>query len=182
MKPLPYSIHTYIHTYDFKTEIYLSQLKFKSLCNISRNESYETLRKRKHLFINFIHMHTYVRTYMRTYKVVQIWPGLFVCKQVTVCPGHIWTTLYIRTFLYIYIYTYVYIYTYKHVYLHYTYTVGQDISVGIDTRHGLDGVEIEFRWRQVLPHSSRPALGLTMPPIKRVQVPFHGGKAAGAWR
>jgi hypothetical protein len=29
------------------------------------------------------------------YKVVQIWPGLFVCKQVTVCPGLIWTTLYI---------------------------------------------------------------------------------------
>jgi hypothetical protein len=28
------------------------------------------------------------------YKVVQIWPGRFVCKQVTVCPGHIWTTLY----------------------------------------------------------------------------------------
>jgi hypothetical protein len=26
--------------------------------------------------------------------VVQIWPGRFVCKQVTVCPGHIWTTLY----------------------------------------------------------------------------------------
>jgi hypothetical protein len=26
-------------------------------------------------------------------RVVQIWPGLFVCKQVTVCPGHIWTTL-----------------------------------------------------------------------------------------
>jgi hypothetical protein len=31
-----------------------------------------------------------------TYKVVQIWPGLIVCKQVTVCPGHIWTTLYIQ--------------------------------------------------------------------------------------
>ena len=31
------------------------------------------------------------------YKVVQIWPGLFVCKQVTVCPGHIWTTLYQHT-------------------------------------------------------------------------------------
>ena len=30
----------------------------------------------------------------RKYKVVQIWPGLFVCNQVTVCPGHIWTTLY----------------------------------------------------------------------------------------
>jgi hypothetical protein len=26
--------------------------------------------------------------------VVQIWPGLIVCKQVTACPGHIWTTLY----------------------------------------------------------------------------------------
>jgi hypothetical protein len=31
---------------------------------------------------------------VRMYKVVQIWPGRFVCKQVTVCPGHIWTTLY----------------------------------------------------------------------------------------
>ena len=30
------------------------------------------------------------------YKVVQIWPGLFVCKQVTVCSGHIWTTLYMQ--------------------------------------------------------------------------------------
>ena len=29
------------------------------------------------------------------YKVVQIWPGRFVCKEVTVCPGHIWTALYI---------------------------------------------------------------------------------------
>jgi hypothetical protein len=28
------------------------------------------------------------------YKVVQIWPGQFVCKQVTVCPSHIWTTFY----------------------------------------------------------------------------------------
>jgi hypothetical protein len=27
------------------------------------------------------------------YKVVQIWPGRFECIQVTVCPGHIWTTL-----------------------------------------------------------------------------------------
>jgi hypothetical protein len=33
--------------------------------------------------------------YIYIYKVVKIWPGLFVCKQVTVCPGHIWTTLYI---------------------------------------------------------------------------------------
>jgi hypothetical protein len=28
--------------------------------------------------------------------VVQIWPGLIVCTQVTVCPGHTWTTLYLN--------------------------------------------------------------------------------------
>jgi hypothetical protein len=49
----------------------------------------------RHLELN-IHSHP---TSLRTenvvkYKVVQIWPGRFVCKQVTVCPGHIWTTLY----------------------------------------------------------------------------------------
>ena len=33
-------------------------------------------------------------TRQTTYKVVQIWPGRFVCKEVTVCPGLIWTTLY----------------------------------------------------------------------------------------
>jgi hypothetical protein len=31
----------------------------------------------------------------RAGRSVLIWPGLFVCKQVTVCPGHIWTTLYL---------------------------------------------------------------------------------------
>jgi hypothetical protein len=36
------------------------------------------------------------------YKVVQIWPWRFVCKQVTVCPGHIWTTLYILQTLVVY--------------------------------------------------------------------------------
>ena len=39
---------------------------------------------------------TSVRWIFARYKVVQIWPGLFVCKQVTVCPGHIWTTLYVQ--------------------------------------------------------------------------------------
>jgi hypothetical protein len=34
------------------------------------------------------------------YKVVQIWPGRFVCKQVTVCPGHIWTTLCVCVYIY----------------------------------------------------------------------------------
>jgi hypothetical protein len=42
----------------------------------------------------YIYIYTYSITIIITYKVVQIWPGLFVCKQVTVCPGHIWTTLY----------------------------------------------------------------------------------------
>jgi len=27
------------------------------------------------------------------YKLVQIWPGLFVCKSGDISPGHIWTTL-----------------------------------------------------------------------------------------
>jgi hypothetical protein len=39
-------------------------------------------------------LHKSCKENQNTYKVVQIWPGLFVCKQVTVCPGHIWTTLY----------------------------------------------------------------------------------------
>jgi hypothetical protein len=34
-------------------------------------------------------------SYVYRYKVVYIWPVLIVCKLVTVCPGHIWTTLYI---------------------------------------------------------------------------------------
>ena len=29
------------------------------------------------------------------YKVVQTWPGQFVCKQAAISPGHIWTTLYV---------------------------------------------------------------------------------------
>jgi len=32
--------------------------------------------------------------YHGMYKVVQIWPGLFVCKSGDISPGHIWTTLY----------------------------------------------------------------------------------------
>jgi hypothetical protein len=35
----------------------------------------------------------------QSYKVIQIWPGLFVYKQVTVCPGHIWTTMYMSAAL-----------------------------------------------------------------------------------
>jgi hypothetical protein len=47
--------------------------------------SLELSAKIKVLLVNFWFLY---------YKVVQIWPGLILCKQVTVCPGHIWTTLY----------------------------------------------------------------------------------------
>jgi hypothetical protein len=70
-----------------------------------------------------------------------------------------------------------------------TYTHGiylnnfrRDGSVGIATRYGLDGPRIESRWGQDFPHLSRPALGLTQPPVQRVKSRFLGGKAAGAWR
>jgi hypothetical protein len=47
---------------------------------------------------NFIEF--FRRECFRIYKVVQIWPGLILCKQVTICPGHIWTTLYINSLVY----------------------------------------------------------------------------------
>jgi hypothetical protein len=40
-----------------------------------------------------------------------------------------------------------------------------DSVVGIATRYGLDGPGIEFRRGRGFPHSSRPALGSTQPPI-----------------
>jgi len=44
--------------------------------------------------------------------------------------------------------------------------MGQDSSVGIATRYGLDGAGTESRWERDFPHPSRPALGLTQPPIQ----------------
>jgi hypothetical protein len=41
--------------------------------------------------------------------------------------------------------------------------VGWGVGVRIATRYGLDGPGIESRWRQDLPHRSRPALGPTQP-------------------
>jgi hypothetical protein len=38
--------------------------------------------------------------------------------------------------------------------------------IGIGTGYGLDGPGIESRWVRDFPHLSRPALGLTQPPIK----------------
>jgi len=40
--------------------------------------------------------------------------------------------------------------------------------VGIATGYGLDGPGIESRWGQDFPNLSRPALGLTQPPVQWV--------------
>ena len=58
---------------------------------------------------------------------------------------------------------------------------GRDSVVGIATRYGLDSPWIESRWGRDFPHPSRPALGLTQPPIQWVP-DLSWGKAAGEWR
>ena len=58
-------------------------------------------------------------------------------------------------------------------------TVGRDSSAGIVICYGLDGQGIESQWMRDFPHPSRPALGLTQPPVLS---PFSGGKAAETWR
>jgi hypothetical protein len=57
--------------------------------------------------------------------------------------------------------------------------VGHDNSVGIEIRYGLDGPVIESRWGRGFPHPSRPALGLTQPPIQWVTGIFPGVKRPG---
>jgi hypothetical protein len=44
--------------------------------------------------------------------------------------------------------------------------VGRYSSIVIATCYGLHGLEIESRWGQDFPHSSRPALGTTQPPVQ----------------
>jgi len=64
-------------------------------------------------------------------------------------------------------------------------SVGRGSSVGTATRYGLDGLGIEYRWMRHFPHTSRPAPGLTQPPIQWVPGLSGGGeghKAAGEWR
>jgi hypothetical protein len=46
--------------------------------------------------------------------------------------------------------------------------MGHDSSVGIANGYGLDGPGIESRWGRNFPHTSKPALGPTQPPVQRV--------------
>ena len=46
--------------------------------------------------------------------------------------------------------------------------VVHNIKVGMKTRYGLDGPGIESLWGRDLPHSCRPALGPTGPPLQLV--------------
>jgi len=55
----------------------------------------------------------------------------------------------------------------------------EDSSFGIATRNGLDSLGIESWWGGNFPHSSRPDLGPTQPPVQRVLGLFPGDKAAG---
>ena len=51
--------------------------------------------------------------------------------------------------------------------------------VGIATGYGLDGPGIESRWGRDFPHLSRPALGLTQPPVQWVSGLSRGKKRPG---
>ena len=46
--------------------------------------------------------------------------------------------------------------------------MGRDSAVGIATRYWLDSLGIETRWGLDFSHWSRPALGLTQPPVQWV--------------
>ena len=56
---------------------------------------------------------------------------------------------------------------------------GRVSSVGIATRYGLDGQGMESRWRRDFPHSSRPALWPSQPPLKWVPGLFTGINGRG---
>jgi len=60
--------------------------------------------------------------------------------------------------------------------------VDRDSSVGTATRCGLDGPGIQSRWRQGLPHPSRPALGPTLPLIRTMGTgAFSRGQSGRGW-
>ena len=57
--------------------------------------------------------------------------------------------------------------------------VGRDSSVSTVNRYELDGPEIDSRWRQDFPHSSRPAVEPRQPPIQWVTGLSRGAKRPG---
>jgi hypothetical protein len=74
--------------------------------------------------------------------------------------------------MYIHLHRYIMLcYTYI-VYIHYVrISVSRDSVVGIATRYGLDGPDIDSRWRRNFPHPSRPALTPAQTPIQWVPGP-----------
>jgi hypothetical protein len=88
----------HVNKCDFSTEIIDSKFTFADAASRFRTLSSNTISRFHSKKVQWLcNLHNIIHIY----KVVQIWPGLFVCKQVTVCPGHIWTTLYMYNIYYI---------------------------------------------------------------------------------
>jgi hypothetical protein len=64
----------------------------------------------------------------------------------------------------------------------YSMACGPASAVGIATSYWLDGTGIEYRWRRDFQYLSRPALGLTQPPVQWGPSLSPEQRAAGAGR